>query len=167
MLEGIIKVGICFSCCILAHLIWTKKIQPTYLISSSFLFKLNNMGSTRLSSKEFSAFRMSWRGKGWFQPLIWVVKVTAIGQSTPVPISQSQSSSGICNFFLKRCPVSISCVVGPSVSLPQLLSCTLWVLVSVIPARSQSKMFVIQSHARCLTHFVWLVKVSGEAKNYD
>ena len=67
---------------------------------------------------------------------------------------------------VKGHPVTISCFVG-ILSLPRLVSCMLCVLASVIPARSQSKVFLIESHARCWTHFVLLAKVSGAAKHCD
>lgn len=64
--------------------------------------------------------------------------------------------------------VNIFCFVGHAISAtaPQ-LSCKLCLPVSVIPVRSQFKVFPLQSHVRHLTILMLLAKVSGEAKNYD
>jgi len=97
--------------------------------------------------------------KGWIPASIWGYQVKAL----PFAVTQLSSlkKESLVNFgdlqtfCVKGHAGNIFCFVGHSLSATVTqLGCTLCLLVSVSPVRSQSKTFLMQSCARCLTHLV-------------
>lgn len=135
---------------------WRQK-NPICCISPSLLFTWNLCGKHLLARHGGQVHLSTTARKGWIPTTIWGDQVKTL------PFAKTQlpglKKEGLVNFrnlqtfSVKGHTGNIFCFVGHSASATATqLDCTLCLLVSMSPARSQSKTFLMQSCARCLTH---------------